>query len=64
MSEQEYLHMKPAADTAKCWAHNMPSEGLAKKLVYEMRRMHDKGGVDVCRECCLRARAVLPQRTP
>jgi hypothetical protein len=54
--------MKPADVDAKCWAHDMPNEGLARKLFDQMRLAHGNGGVNICTECIKRARASLPPR--
>ena len=50
------IHMHPAAPTATCEIHDWPTEGLGRKLVDAMRERHGKGGVNVCRECVVRAR--------
>lgn len=62
MSDPELVHMKPADVDAKCWAHDMPNEGLARKLFDQMRLAHGNGGVNICTECIKRARASLPPR--
>lgn len=52
----EKLFVRPAAANADCQVHDWPSDGLAKRLILEMRRAHGKGGVNICRECVERAR--------
>jgi len=58
----EFLHVKPAPEGAKCWAHDLPTDGLARRLVDEMRRTHGKDGVNVCLECIERAKAALRRK--
>lgn len=60
---KEFLYIKPADDQAGiCWAHKLPTTGLAQVIVDEMRRTHGSGGVNICVECVKRARdAVKPK---
>lgn len=51
----EELHVRPAPDTATCDVHAWPTMGLPGRLVTAMRERHGKGGVNVCRECVMRA---------
>ncbi len=40
-----------------CEVHDWPTEGLAKRLLAEMRRKREQGGVTLCAECVTRAKA-------
>jgi hypothetical protein len=55
----EVVHMRPMPDDTRCAVHDWPTEGLAKRLVQEMRATHGKGGVNVCVECIARAKRSL-----
>lgn len=54
-SNQEGLHLKPSAEGASCEVHDWPTAGMSKRLIEAMRERHGKGGVDVCRNCVVRA---------
>lgn len=53
-SVSDAIHMREAA--GPCEIHDWPTDGLARRLIEAMRAKHGKGGVNVCRECILRAR--------
>ena len=57
----EALYIRPATKDV-CDICEWPTSGMAKRLVFEMRRLHGKGGVNACRACIERARASLPPR--
>lgn len=48
------IHMRET--TEPCEVHDWPTDGLGRRLVDEMRARHGKGGINVCRECIVRAR--------
>jgi hypothetical protein len=54
---RDALHIRPSE--GPCEIHDWPAEGLATRLILEMRRKHNKGGVNVCRDCISRARSTL-----
>lgn len=60
-ARREALFIRPATST-KCDVCEWPNEGLAARVVLEMRRRHHAGGLNVCRDCIVRARASLPPR--
>ncbi len=51
----EVVHLR--ASEGPCDVHEWPSEGMGERLVTVMRERHGKGGVNVCRECLVRARS-------
>lgn len=56
------LFVKSAPPTAKCIVHDAPEEGLARLIVREARRLHGKGGANVCVRCIERAKRSLGVR--
>ncbi len=59
---EECLHIKPGNEARGCEVHDWPTDGMAARLVAEMRRTYGRGGVNVCRDCVVRARESLPPR--
>jgi hypothetical protein len=58
----ESIYIGPGVEARGCEIHDWPTEGIAQRLVAEMRRTHCNGGVNACRECIDRAMASLPPR--
>jgi hypothetical protein len=54
----EVVFMKPGDDVVGCEVHDWPNEDFVKRVFDAMRERHGKGGLNVCRECLLRARAL------
>jgi len=53
------LHIKAAAQDAVCVVHDAPDDGLARLIVRKARRLHGKGGADICVSCINRAKRSL-----
>lgn len=59
--EDEQIHVGPPT-APTCEPCSWPTEGLAKRLVDEMRERHGKGGLNVCRDCVMRAHREQAER--
>jgi len=58
------VYIRDAPRGATCDVHSWPDEGLGHRLIHEMHARYGKGGVNVCRECLLRARDSVRSKPP
>jgi hypothetical protein len=53
---REGLHVREAARGATCDVHSWTGEDFPRRLIRAMAERYETGGVNVCRDCLVRAR--------
>lgn len=54
-SKREFLHIR--ASSGPCATHDWSAEGFAERLMATARKLHGKGGLNICTDCIERFRA-------